>query len=53
MYLGRSDSVDDTAHLLPRGMRLRVAGSHQGNYQRPDGSTGRRLVIQLTDITPS
>ncbi len=53
MYLGRSDSVDDTAHLLPRGMRLRVAGTHEATYQRPDGSTGRRLVIQLTDITPT
>lgn len=51
MYLGRSDSVDDTAHLLPRGMRLRVAGTHLAHYQRPDGSTGQRHVIQLTDIT--
>ncbi len=51
MYLGRSDSVDDTAHLLPRGMRLRVAATHQATYERPDGSTGQRQVIQLTDIT--
>ncbi len=53
MYLGRSDSVDDTAHLLPRGLRLRVTGTHQATYQRPDGSTGKRQVIQLTDITPT
>ena len=53
MYLGRSDSVDDTGHLLPRGMRLRVAGVHTATFRRPDGSTGRRQVIQLTDITPT
>lgn len=51
MYLGRSDSVDDTAHLLPRGLRLRVAGTHLATYQRPDGTTGQRQVIQLIDIT--
>lgn len=49
MYLGRSDSVEDTAHLLPRGMQLRVVGSHLARYRRPDGSEGRRQVIQLTD----
>ena len=51
MYLGRSDRVDDTAHLLPRGMQLRVVGSHTATYQRPDGSTGQRQVIQLLDLT--
>ncbi len=49
MYLGRSDKVDDTAHLLPRGMRLRVVGSHTATYRRPDGTTGQRHVIQLKD----
>lgn len=51
MYVGRSDSVDDTAHLLPRGLRLRVAGVHSATYRRPDGSTGQRQVIQLTDVS--
>jgi hypothetical protein len=49
MYLGRSDSVDDTTHLLPRGMRLRVVGSHLTRYRRPDGTDGRRRIIQLVD----
>jgi len=49
MYLGRSDKVDDTAHLLPRGMRLRVVGSHTATYRRPDGTTDQRQVIQLKD----
>lgn len=53
MYLGRSDSLDDTAHLLPRGMRLRVAGAHNGRYTRPDGTEGRRVIIQLIDDTPT
>ena len=26
IYLGQSDKSDDTAHLLPRGMRLRIVG---------------------------
>jgi hypothetical protein len=49
MYLGRSDSVDDTTHLLPRGLQLRVVGSHHARYRRPDGTIGTRYVVQLTD----
>ncbi|WP_217631145.1 hypothetical protein [Modestobacter sp. DSM 44400] len=49
-YLGQSDSVDNTYHLLPRGMRLRVAGSHQARYRRPDGTLGSRHVVQLVDL---
>jgi hypothetical protein len=51
MYLGRSDKIDDTTHLLPRGMRLQVASAGSGRYRRPDGSIGRRTIIQLVDIT--
>lgn len=50
-YVGHSDSQDDTAHLLPRGMQFEVLGSHQATYQAPDGSTGTRTVIQLRDTT--
>lgn len=49
IYLGRSDSVDDTTHILPRGVRLTIVGVHQARYQKPDGSYGRRHVIQLVD----
>jgi len=48
-YLGRSTSGDNTSHLLPRGLTLRVVGTHTATYQRPDGTTGQRHVIQLTD----
>ncbi|ELB87474.1 hypothetical protein Rwratislav_39560 [Rhodococcus wratislaviensis IFP 2016] len=51
MYLGRSDKVDDTAHLLPRGMRFEVVSAGQGRYRRPDGAIGRRMIVQLRDIT--
>ena len=51
MYLGRSHTVDDTAHLLPRGMRFEVVSAGEGRYRRPDGSIGRRMVVQLRDIT--
>lgn len=51
IYLGRSDSVDDTAHILPRGVRFKVVGTHMARYVRPDGSQGRRQVIQLIDVS--
>jgi len=51
-YLGHSDSQDNTAHLLPRGMQFSVVGSHEAAYAAPDGSSGTRVVIQLRDITP-
>ncbi|QHE73532.1 hypothetical protein [Rhodococcus sp. WAY2] len=51
MYLGRSDKVDDTAHLLPRGMRFEVVSAGQGRYRRPDGTIGSRMIVQLRDIT--
>jgi hypothetical protein len=31
-------------------MQLGVAGSHQANYRRPDGSVGNRYVVQLVDL---
>jgi hypothetical protein len=48
-YLGRSDGIDDTAHLLPRGMKLRVKSTQEVTYDRPDGRSGTRQVIQLID----
>lgn len=51
MYLGRSDKIDDTTHLLPRGIRLQVVSAGEGRYRRPDGSIGRRIIVQLADIT--
>lgn len=51
-YLGRSDKVDDTGHLLPRGMEFEVVGYHEASYRAPDGTTGTRTVVQLRDVTP-
>ena len=48
-YLGRSDSIDDTSHFLPRGMSLEVVATEHATYRRPDGSEGRRLVVQLKE----
>ncbi|WP_301850992.1 hypothetical protein [Rhodococcus pyridinivorans] len=50
MYLGQSDSGDDTAHLLPRGMQWDVVGSHDGRYRKPDGTYGRCRIVQLRDV---
>lgn len=51
MYLGASDSQDDTAHLLPRGLTLEVVGTHQARWRATDGTTGERTVVQLVDST--
>lgn len=51
-YLGNSDKIDNTGHLLPRGMELEVVGVHEATYQAPDGTSGTRLVVQLRDVTP-
>lgn len=51
-YLGHSDSRDDTAHLLPRGMEFEVIGTHRATWRAPNGTTGTRTVVQLRDVTP-
>ncbi|MFE5339739.1 hypothetical protein ACFQ80_05940 [Isoptericola sp. NPDC056578] len=50
-YLGRSDGADNTQHLLPRGLEFEVVGSHEATFRRPDGSTGKKRVVQLRDVT--
>lgn len=50
-YLGKADRSDDTAHLLPRAMRLQIVGVRRLRHQGPDGRVGERVVIQLRDIT--
>gem|GEM_PF-1213623 len=52
MYLGGSDSAWYTPHLLPRGMRLYSHGQQVVQYQRPDGTTGSRVVVQLSEDPP-
>lgn len=54
MYLGRSGGGgDNTGHLLPRGMQMWVVGTHRAHYRRPDGTTGTRVVVQLSDTPPT
>lgn len=49
MYLGRSDSVEDTTHLLPRGMQFDVASAEHVAYATRSGGFDERLVIQLRE----
>lgn len=49
MYLGRSDSVEDTTHLLPRGMQFDVAAVDHVAYATQSGGFNERLVIQLRE----
>ena len=50
-YLGKSDGADNTQHLLPRGLEFEVVGTHEATFRRPDGTTGRKRVVQLRDVT--
>jgi hypothetical protein len=49
MYLGRSDSVEDTTHLLPRGMQFEIASADYATYETRSGGFGERLVLQLRE----
>lgn len=52
MYLGRSDSVPDTAHLLPRGLALQVQAVDPGapHPATIDGDGfAESLLVQCTD----
>ncbi len=51
IYLGQSEGGRRTGHLLPRSMRFRVQGVTEATYRTPNGETGTRLVIQLSDVT--
>ncbi|QSE87176.1 hypothetical protein JWS13_00240 (plasmid) [Rhodococcus pseudokoreensis] len=51
MYLGMSDTAGgNTAHLLPRGIRLEVVAAHYAPYERNGGSMGERLVVQMREV---
>lgn len=47
-YLGRSDSIEDTTHVLPRGMQMEVVAAEYLTYATPSGY-GERLVVQLRE----
>lgn len=49
MYLGRSDSVRDTAHLLPRGMPFEVVNADVATYATASGGYNERLIVQLRE----
>lgn len=49
LYLG-SGRGSETSHLLPRSFTTRVhTTAHRASYRRPDGSTGKAIVIQLNE----
>lgn len=47
-YLGRSDTVEDTTHLLPRAMNMQAVSAEHITYETPGGYNGR-IVIQLRE----
>lgn len=49
MYMGRSGTGNDTSHLLPRGMHLRLTSAAVVPYDTPDGF-GERLLVQAQDL---
>ena len=50
-YLGSSDSLPDADHIVGRGRTLKPVGVRQVEVVKPDGSTGTRWVVQMTDVT--
>ncbi|MFA3899562.1 hypothetical protein ACKAMS_29985 [Rhodococcus sp. 5A-K4] len=52
MYYGQSSRMNNSHHLLPRGIQLDVVGAHFVPYERPGQQPGERLVVQLTDHRP-
>jgi hypothetical protein len=50
MYLGGSDRVEDTTHLLPRGMQLRVVAADVAPYETRPKSFSERIVVQLEEM---
>ena len=49
MYLGRSDSVVDTTHVLPRGMRFTIGEAVFATHDDGAGGYSSRIVVQLTE----
>lgn len=49
MYLGHSDTVEDTAHVLPRGMRFDVVSAQHATYATQSGGFNERVVVQLRE----
>lgn len=49
MYMGRAGTSDDTSHLLPRGMHLRLTHAAVVPYAT-GGGFGERLVVQAEDV---
>jgi hypothetical protein len=49
MYLGRSDSMEDTTHLLPRGMQFDVVSAEHVAYATQSGGFNERVVLQLRE----
>ena len=51
-YLGRSDRMDNTKHLLPRSMEGEYTGAGRVSYTDRQGKRGSVMVIQARDTTP-
>lgn len=50
MYFGRSDSVEDTTHVLPRGMRMQIVSAQDATYETESGGFDERIVLQVREI---
>ena len=51
-YLGTSDTTPDANHIIGRGRVLRPVSVQEAEFTRPDGSQGKRMVVQMEDVTP-
>lgn len=49
MYFGHSDSVEDTTHVLPRGISGEITAAESAPYDNGRGGWATRLVLQLRE----
>lgn len=50
-YLGGSDTVPNADHLVARGRTLRPLAVREVEFVRSDGTTGRRTIVQMEDVS--
>lgn len=51
-YMGTSDSKPDAGHVIGRGRTLQPVDVYEAEYEKADGTTGRRWIVQMRDVSP-
>lgn len=52
LYMGRSDTVTDSTHLLPRGLDLEFVAADRAPFAGANGTVQDRLIVQARERKP-